>query len=178
MALSLLNLLKHCFPSVRTWPSISVRFYSFFFGKNVVQPRRDPFHEATGLSVSHNTSSGFLTWAESESAMATARQHDLIGTHIDAGRPSTSDGRGGGKGKEQSSWCSARCRLWQNSALASPNKSALGASVGYSGIAATASTTAAASIATTTAVGWWAGCILGDLESPAEYPSRLWSWSW
>ena len=99
MALSLLNLLKHCFPSVRTRPSISVRFYSFFFGKNVVQLRRDPFHEATGLSVSHNTSSGFLTWAESESAMATARQHNLIGTHISAVRPNTFGGRERGNGK-------------------------------------------------------------------------------
>jgi hypothetical protein len=55
-----------------------------FLGKNIVQPRRDLFQKATGLCVSHNTSSGFLTRAESEAAMATARQHDLICTHIDA----------------------------------------------------------------------------------------------
>ncbi len=65
-----------------------------FFGKIIVQPRRDIFQKATGLSVSHNTSSGFLTGAESESAMATARQHDLIGAHIDAVRSSTFAGRG------------------------------------------------------------------------------------
>ena len=70
-----------------------------FFGKIIVQPRRDLFQKATGLSVSHNTSSGFLTGAESESAMATARQHDLIGAHIDAVRSSTSGGRGRGRGK-------------------------------------------------------------------------------
>ena len=70
-----------------------------FFGKNIVQPRRELFQKATGLSVSHNTSSGFLTGAESESAMATARQHDLIGAHIDAVRSSTSGGRGRGRGK-------------------------------------------------------------------------------
>jgi len=70
-----------------------------FFGKNMVQPRRDLFQKATGLSVSHDTSSGFLTRAESEAAMATARQHDLIGTHIDAVRPNSAFGRGRGKGK-------------------------------------------------------------------------------
>ena len=70
-----------------------------FFGKNIVQPRRDLFQKATGLLVSHNTSSSFLIGAESESAMATARQHDLIGAHIDAVRSSTSGGRGGGRGK-------------------------------------------------------------------------------
>ena len=70
-----------------------------FFGKNIVQPRRDLFQKATGLPVSHNTSSGFLTGAESESAMATARQHDLIGAHIDAVRSSTFGGRGRGRGK-------------------------------------------------------------------------------
>ena len=70
-----------------------------FFGKNIVQPRRELFQKATGLSVSHNTSSGFLTGAESESAMATARQHDLIGAHIDAVRSSTFGGRGRGRGK-------------------------------------------------------------------------------
>ena len=70
-----------------------------FFGKTIVQPRREIFQKATGLSVSHNTSSGFLTRAESEAAMATARQHDLIGTHIDAVRPNSAFGRGRGKGK-------------------------------------------------------------------------------
>ena len=54
---------------------------------------------ATGLSVSHSTSSGFLTKAESESAMATTRQHNLIGTHIDAVRSNTFGGRGRGNGK-------------------------------------------------------------------------------
>ena len=70
-----------------------------FFGKTIVQPRREIFQKATGLSVSHNTSSGFLTRAESEAAMTTARQHDLIGTHIDAVRPNSAFGRGRGKGK-------------------------------------------------------------------------------
>ena len=37
-----------------------------FFGKNIVQPRCDLFKKATSLPVSHNTSSGFLTRAESE----------------------------------------------------------------------------------------------------------------
>ena len=48
-----------------------------------MKPHRDVFEKATGLSVSHSTSSKFLTKAESETVMATARQHDLIGTHID-----------------------------------------------------------------------------------------------
>ena len=61
-----------------------------------MQPRRDIFEKATGLLVSHSTSSGFLTKAESETAMAIARQHDLIGTHIDVVRPNTSFGRGRG----------------------------------------------------------------------------------
>ena len=70
-----------------------------FFGKAIVQPRRDLFEKATCLSVSRSTISGFLTKAESESAMATARQHDLIGTHIDAVRSNTIGGRGRGSGK-------------------------------------------------------------------------------
>ena len=70
-----------------------------FLGKTIVQPRRELFEKATGLLVSHSTSSGFLAKAESESAMATARQHDLIGTHIDAIRPNTFGGRGRGNGK-------------------------------------------------------------------------------
>ena len=65
-----------------------------FFGKNIVQPCCDLFQKATSLPVSHNTSSGFLTRAESESAMATAWQHDLISTHIDVVRPSTSSSCG------------------------------------------------------------------------------------
>ena len=70
-----------------------------FLGKTIVQPHRDLFEKAKGLSVSHSTSSSFLTRAESESAMATARQHDLIGTHIDAVRSNTFGGRGRGNGK-------------------------------------------------------------------------------
>ena len=70
-----------------------------FFGKTIVQPHRDLFEKATGLSVSHSTSPGFLTKAESESAMATARQHDLIGTHIDAVQSNNFGGRGRGSGK-------------------------------------------------------------------------------
>ena len=63
-----------------------------FFGQRIVQPQRDIFENSKGLSVSHSTSSSFLTKAESETAMATARQHNLIGTHIDAVWPNTSFG--------------------------------------------------------------------------------------
>ena len=69
------------------------------FGKHVVQPRRDIFERATGLSVSHSTSFGFLTKAKSVSAMVTATEHDLIGTHIDIIRPNTSFGRSRGASK-------------------------------------------------------------------------------
>ena len=86
MTMSLtMSLLTHCFLSASTLPLIYVRCYFEFLGKTIVQPRRDLFEKATGLSVSHSTRSCFLIRAESESAMATARQHDLIGTHIDAG---------------------------------------------------------------------------------------------
>ena len=70
-----------------------------FSGKTIMQPCRDLFEKAIGLSVSHSTSSGFLTRAESESAIATPQQHDLIGTHINAVRPNTFGGRGRGNGK-------------------------------------------------------------------------------
>ena len=66
------------------------------FGKHVLQPRREIFEKATGLSVTHSTSSGFLTRAESETAMVAARQHDVIGTHIDIVQPNNSLGRGRG----------------------------------------------------------------------------------
>ena len=49
--------------------------------------------------VSHLTSSSFLTKAESKTAMATARQHNLIGTHINAVRLNASFGRGRINGK-------------------------------------------------------------------------------
>ena len=70
-----------------------------FFGRTMVQPCREIFEKDTGLSVSQSTSSGFLTTAESVTAMATARQHNLINTHIDAVRSSTCGGRGRGSGK-------------------------------------------------------------------------------
>ena len=77
-----------------------------FLGKTIVQPRRDLFEKATGLSVSHFTSSSFLTRAESESAMATAWQHNLISTHINAVRSNTFGGHGRGNGKN--SRCGAK----------------------------------------------------------------------
>ena len=85
-----LSVWQHFFPSARALLLTCVTIYSIFFGKHVEQPRRDIFEKAAGLSVSHSTSSGFLTQAESETGMAFARQHDLIGTHIDAVRPDTS----------------------------------------------------------------------------------------
>ena len=72
--------------------------FNFFFGKHVVQPCREIF-EVMGLLVSHSTSFGFLTRAESEMAMATAGQHNVIGTHIDAVRPDTSVSCGRGNGR-------------------------------------------------------------------------------
>ena len=77
-----------------------------FLGKTIVQPRRDLFEKATGLSVSHFTSPSFLTRAESESAMATAWQHNLISTHINAVRSNTFGGHGRGNGKN--SRCGAK----------------------------------------------------------------------
>ena len=47
---------------------------SIFFGNHLTYPRPDIFDKATGLSVSHSTSFGFLTKADSETAMAIARQ--------------------------------------------------------------------------------------------------------
>ena len=64
-----------------------------------MRPRRDIFEKTKGLLVSHSTRSAFLTKAESEMAMATAGQHDLIGTHIGMVRPNTSLSRGKGNGK-------------------------------------------------------------------------------
>ena len=70
------------------------------FGKTIVHPRRrELFEKVTGLSVSHSTSSGFLTRAESETVVGTAKRHNLIGTHIDAVLPNTSGGRGRGNGR-------------------------------------------------------------------------------
>ena len=70
-----------------------------FCGRTIVQPCRDLFEKATGLLGFHSTSPCFLTKAESESAMATARQHDPIGTLINAVRPNTFGGSGRGSGK-------------------------------------------------------------------------------
>ena len=159
-----------------------------FLGKTIVQPRRDLFEKARGLSVSHSTSSGFLTEAESESAMATARQHNYkaarsdrhshrCGTTQHFWRPWPR------QWQEQPLWCEERCRPWRQLASAAPTDSALSSSVGPSvDLFGTAAAAAAAATSTTTtaaaAVGWWAGCTLGDRGSLAEYPSRPWLWSW
>ena len=43
-----------------------------FLGKVIVQPRRDIFEKATGLSVSQPAAPGFLTQVESDAACAMA----------------------------------------------------------------------------------------------------------
>ena len=125
-----MSLLTHCFLSASTLPSIYVRCYFEFLGKTIAQPRRDLFEKTTGLSVSHSTRSCFLTRAESESAMATAWQHDLIGTHISAVRPNTFGGRGRGNGKNSRRGAKRGAGRGGSPASASPTGLALGSSVG------------------------------------------------
>ena len=87
---SLGTLLSECQSSTFDLCPISFEFLD----KIIVQPCCDLFEKAKGLSISHSTSPGFLTKVESQSAMTAPRQHDLIGTHIDAVRPNTFRGRG------------------------------------------------------------------------------------
>ena len=65
-----------------------------FLGKVIVQPRRDIFEKATGLSVSQSAALGFLTQVESNAACAMARQHDLTGIHIESVRSAKPAGQG------------------------------------------------------------------------------------
>ena len=60
-----------------------------YYGKHIVQPRRDIFEKATGLRVTPgDQSSGFLTAVEADSAMEEARRQDLILHHASTPNPS------------------------------------------------------------------------------------------
>ena len=55
-----------------------------FLGKCIVQPRRDIFEKVTGLFVSQSAGPSFLTQVEFDAACAFARQHDLLGMHVES----------------------------------------------------------------------------------------------
>ena len=55
-----------------------------FFGEHMVQPWRDIFGKASGLTVTQSTSFGFLIETEVEVAMFLAKQYDLINVHIES----------------------------------------------------------------------------------------------
>ena len=111
-----------------------LNFIRFFWGKTTVHPRQELLEKARGLSVSHSTSSCFLTKAESETAMATG--------YCQAARSDRHTHRCGTtqhfwrkwqrQWQEQPSRCQDRCRPWRQSALASPTDSALGSPIGPS----------------------------------------------
>ena len=78
-----------------------------YYGKHIVQPRRDIFEKATGLRVTPgDQSSGFLTAVEADSAMEEARRQDLILHHASTLNPSQrgrgNQGRGNrGRGQQR-----------------------------------------------------------------------------
>ena len=64
------------------------------FGKHIVQPHHDIFEKATGLSVLRSAAPSFLTELESDAAGAMARQHDLLGIHVEFVRSAKPAGKG------------------------------------------------------------------------------------
>ena len=49
-----------------------------YFGKHIVQPRRDLFEKATKMKVSESCDTGFLTHVEASTAMETCKQIELF----------------------------------------------------------------------------------------------------
>ena len=49
-----------------------------YFGKHIVQPRRDLFEKATKMKVSQSSDTGFLTQVEATAAMETCKQIELF----------------------------------------------------------------------------------------------------
>ena len=77
-----------------------------YYGKIMVQPRRDLFEKATHLRVFQSSAAGFMTRVEADAAMESAKQAELISVLADRSAPTgkppfdnkKSKGRGGGKG--------------------------------------------------------------------------------
>ena len=65
-----------------------------FFGKHIVQTRREIFEKATGLSLSQSAALVFLRQVESDAACAIAPQHDLLGIHVESVRSARPAGQG------------------------------------------------------------------------------------
>ena len=56
-----------------------------YFGKHIVQPRRDLFEKATWMKVSQSSDTGFLTQIEANAAMETCKQIELFQAHATDG---------------------------------------------------------------------------------------------
>ena len=76
-----------------------------YYGKVIVQPRRELFSKASGLRVSQSSNTGIMTRVEADAAMESAKQAELISVHADRSAPTGKPpfnkkikGRGGGKG--------------------------------------------------------------------------------
>ena len=96
------SLLEDCQQSIEDLATMLFEYY----GKTIVQPRRDLFKKATSLRVSQSLAPGFMTRVEADAAMETAKQVELISVHADRSAPTgkppinneKSKGRVGGEG--------------------------------------------------------------------------------
>ena len=74
-----------------------------YYGKVIVQPRRDLFSKTSSLRVSKSSDTGFMTRVEADAAMELAKQAELLSVHADRSAPTgkppfNKKGKGGGKG--------------------------------------------------------------------------------
>ena len=70
-----------------------------YYGKHIVQPRRDLFEQATKMQVSFSANTGFLTRVEAAAAMETAKQTELFQAYAETSRPSVPKNKFKGKSK-------------------------------------------------------------------------------
>ena len=70
-----------------------------YYGKQIVQPRRDLFEQATKMQVSFSANTGFLTRVEAAAAMETAKQTELFQAYAETSRPTQPKNKFKGKSK-------------------------------------------------------------------------------
>ena len=150
------SLLEDCQQSIKDLATMLFEYY----GKVIVQPRRDLFSKASSLRVAQSSDTSFMTRVEADVAMESAKQAELLSVHADRSaldrRPpfnKKAKGRDGGKGGGN------------RKVPLSPPPSATAA------LAASTAAAAAAAAAAIAAVGISIGDS-GELASPtAKYPS-------